>query len=972
MVAVAEADADVNNVRVRTDKDGSFTFSFGETGSSEAEVLQGEGDEHASEGGRVASNGHAVGSSDHSSHVDGSRDDSSQLHAMHSELERINVGTETSQHSGRTTPLYGQKSSSRKVLVEAGVGAASNERTNETPSSMANIPIPVLSYRRDALGGQQPSHKAMHVAVKERIDPLQQYRRACRHGDLAAALDAVEEALHTNNTSALVSFRQKDFLRIAGSRNAVTEAFRFVQLLPRTIADERTYNMLITVCVQAADLDSALKAANALQSTGGQLDRTHYTNLIKAAAAAADADAAFKLYSEMRKENIKPCAMAVTTLIDACAREIIQRLGSGKDRRTQLVLTERAFQVFSDGVASGVKADLPMWNALLNVAGRSGKLDQAIGVMEKMQMSGQKPNDRTFSTLIAACKRAGQAEMALSVYQTAMRQGVTQSLMVYYSAVEACASTEGGPNLESALAVYADLKRSGVRPSTQFYSSLISIAGLCGELGVALRLQDDMAAQDLEQDDSSRAAVISACIHNNDLATAEQVYEDMISSRGRRMPHGFNTMINAYAQAFNIGNAVMVLEDMVDAGVMPDRHTYGCLIKACQRCGESDLAFLVYRLMRNQGFHLDEATAFTLIRASFNHIRSLWRPGGYPPTREGAQGVSGTNPAASALLKALNCPPQVISSWREKSDMTLDEWQKRGVNIYREFVSANHPFSMRMLDITLGCLRAPLLQQRSAVAHTSGLVGLMQLSHNTGMGHFGHNQRPSLFAPSESEREAGDGHHSGGSDAKKIKTIEIQFDSRAVSLVEEAISTGNLPQFSLDKEEKCLVNLCNMLPTVAEVYTFAMFRSLERKGTARFRHKEELTILVPPYNPTVLFVPSYEPPEQFHADKADVESSKDDFYEGQNFMPQVSSNPAVGLAVAAQLRRLKMYSLSAPEEGLITVRGKEITRWVRSRIRSTMNDNRRLLVDGMTGMQTHTRSFGSLSDQQRQIRVDLS
>jgi hypothetical protein len=54
--------------------------------------------------------------------------------------------------------------------------------------------------------------------------------------------------------------------------------------------------LLSVVCVQAADLDSALKAANALQSTGGQLDRTHYTNLIKAAAAAADADAAFKLY----------------------------------------------------------------------------------------------------------------------------------------------------------------------------------------------------------------------------------------------------------------------------------------------------------------------------------------------------------------------------------------------------------------------------------------------------------------------------------------------------------------------------------------------------------------------------------------------------------------------------------------------------------------------------------------------------
>lgn len=43
-------------------------------------------------------------------------------------------------------------------------------------------------------------------------------------------------------------------------------------------------------------------------------------------------------------------------------------------------------QVFTDGMGVGVTADVAMWNALLNVAGYSGKIDQALGVMEKMQV----------------------------------------------------------------------------------------------------------------------------------------------------------------------------------------------------------------------------------------------------------------------------------------------------------------------------------------------------------------------------------------------------------------------------------------------------------------------------------------------------------------------------------------------------------------------------------------------------------
>ena len=55
---------------------------------------------------------------------------------------------------------------------------------------------------------------------------------------------------------------------------------RFVQLLPRRYADTRTYNMLVSVCAAAADVTSALHAADMLRSTGGKPDTIMYTNLI--------------------------------------------------------------------------------------------------------------------------------------------------------------------------------------------------------------------------------------------------------------------------------------------------------------------------------------------------------------------------------------------------------------------------------------------------------------------------------------------------------------------------------------------------------------------------------------------------------------------------------------------------------------------------------------------------------------------
>ena len=74
--------------------------------------------------------------------------------------------------------------------------------------------------------------------------------------------------------------QHKIFLRAAADHKAVDHAMRFVQLLPSRLTDARTYNMLVSVCIAARDLPSALKAGEMLKQTGRKIDTYLYTSLI--------------------------------------------------------------------------------------------------------------------------------------------------------------------------------------------------------------------------------------------------------------------------------------------------------------------------------------------------------------------------------------------------------------------------------------------------------------------------------------------------------------------------------------------------------------------------------------------------------------------------------------------------------------------------------------------------------------------
>ena len=107
---------------------------------------------------------------------------------------------------------------------------------------------------------------------------------------LAQALSRVIEVLRGKKLTRLCMERlswcrlkQKHFLGKAardGNKRSVNYAFRFIEALPRMYTSLATYNMLITVCIQAKDLPAAMQALDLLRANGYKPDSILYNNLI--------------------------------------------------------------------------------------------------------------------------------------------------------------------------------------------------------------------------------------------------------------------------------------------------------------------------------------------------------------------------------------------------------------------------------------------------------------------------------------------------------------------------------------------------------------------------------------------------------------------------------------------------------------------------------------------------------------------
>jgi len=483
-------------------------------------------------------------------------------------------------------------------------GFIKEESVQEAPEQERRPSSPTAGYFEDA-----PSDELLGMFRSLTVD-----------GRLDAALEVLRRLVQADRHDVLGRVRHKDFLRRAADSKAVKQAFRFIQVLPREYVDARTYNMLVSVCVRAADIAAALKAADMLRSTGLKLDVLLYTNLIKACSRAGDVNMAFKLYGELTKAGLQADCQVHNVLLSTCAEAM--KIGN-LERREQLVLLERAFHLFEDMEATNLQPDTSNWNALICCAARSGQLMRAFEMIERMQLNGCIPDVFTYSVLIDACGKARNKDLALKVYKRAMKECIEANVVLFTSAIQACISSDT-VELETIFEIYNALEHHAVKPDAKFYASVIRAAGQAGNLDLAFALQEEMDADNIKATAPICSALIAAALCNDSLELATSVYHDFAERGIYPLLMEFNALIMAHARQSNLQDVIDLVLDLVKISLEPDVYTYTGILSALQRAEEAELAHCVAEMMKVKRIVWDEAICFTLLRICYNRLSASW------------------------------------------------------------------------------------------------------------------------------------------------------------------------------------------------------------------------------------------------------------------------------------------------------------------------------------------------------------
>jgi pentatricopeptide repeat protein len=759
------------------------------------------------------------------------------------------------------------------------------------------------------------------------------YSSLCAEARLDDALFVLKQSIRAGREDALRMFKHFEFLRCAAKMKSVFHGMRFVQLFPRKYVDARTYNMLVSVCTETGDVKQAMRCADMLKMSGIKMDTILYTNLIKVCARAADAEVAFDIYKDMLASGVKVEKHVYATMLKACAAQIVV-LNHEADRRNQLVLLERAFELVASMEDMHVRPDVAVWNALISVAARAEKLQRAFDVLDEMMQRGDKPNGRTYTALIDACARAGEKDLAIRLYHRAINEGYDDVLPIYSATINACVKCSSGVDVVSAMEIFADLQRAGVQPDSPLYGCLIMAAGRGGKLDLVETLYDEMLSDGLVPCIGTESALITVYVANGELDKAEEIYKRMTSKGQPPHMHAYNSLINSEAKAMKLGNVIALVRDMMSFGMEPDDFTFTAILNACQHSKQSELALEIYRVMRMRNIRIDDVHALLLLKICYSELRQLWDAAatGGAHNSFAPAGISRTREKME-LISVLSPPGQVVVP---KDSSSSVPWQSHACQIYRDALSVGVKPSLPVLNMALMCLKVPLYAARGHGSPSEDLATQTLQLHAGWQPNLAQKTQMSQFA--EVQGKIG---------------IDGIYHVQALSFMEDAIVGGLLPAITVDSSE--VYDLQDYPPAVAEVYVLLLLQASQRQVIETRRYlKRDIKFIVTPYDRKKVFLPSCEVEdedvrfrqelsqryEKIVADSPNLPPEFRTLFGSGEDRPEhrpsgsstanTGGNPeATSMGVAAVLRRLRIGAKESGSKGMITVDAQDVARWAK-------------------------------------------
>ncbi|KAJ7558426.1 hypothetical protein O6H91_04G038400 [Diphasiastrum complanatum] len=182
-----------------------------------------------------------------------------------------------------------------------------------------------------------------------------------------------------------------------------------------------------------------------------------WTAMIAAYAKNAAGEEAFKLYDQMKKENIKPDASTFVFVLHACATT--RNLEMGK-------------QIHAEVLEAGLESHIAVGSALVDMYSKCGSLADSRLVFDRMPTK----NISTWTSMIAGYVKHENSEEAFQLYRQMKLEGLKPDAWVFVCVLNACVQTG---SLEYGKEVHEDIRKAGYETDATVKNSLSIMYSKC-------------------------------------------------------------------------------------------------------------------------------------------------------------------------------------------------------------------------------------------------------------------------------------------------------------------------------------------------------------------------------------------------------------------------------------------------------------------------------------------------------------
>ncbi|KAH9326192.1 hypothetical protein KI387_006370 [Taxus chinensis] len=303
-------------------------------------------------------------------------------------------------------------------------------------------------------------------------------------------------------------------------------------------------NALVGAYGKCNRVDIARQVFDGMPSEGYSLLECHAYR--KGYVQKGDVHEAFKMFYDMQQvEGVKPNAMTISSILQACAHSTALQQGT---------------EIHAYLIKSKTECNAYVWSALVDMYAKCGNTEIARQVFDNMPHR----DVVAWTTMIAGYGIDGHGREAIFLFKQMQQVGTKPNHITFTAILSACSHT--GLVTEGWLYFYCMSQDYQLTPRVEHYTSMVDLLGRAGHLDEAENMILNMP---IEPDASVWGALMSACRIHCNIRLGEWAAEHLFDLEPDKAGHAV-LLSNIFAVVGRWDDVAKVRAMMKDGGLKPE------------------------------------------------------------------------------------------------------------------------------------------------------------------------------------------------------------------------------------------------------------------------------------------------------------------------------------------------------------------------------------------------------------------